>query len=354
MAPLAASAPNSVCVLRLSAIGDTCHTLPIVRTLQCVWPQTKITWIIGELEFGLMGDIPDVEFLVFNKRDSSHNHKLKETLRNRHFDILLHMQASMRANLLSRWIKAPIKLGFDKARARDWQWLFTNKKISGQQNQAVMESLFGFVESLGIYEHEPTWNIPLPKEATNYANSLFPANQKVLLISPCSSQRFRNWRNWKMENYALVAQYAKEKWDATTVVTGGHSELEKKYAEGICQKTESAVNLAGKTNLKELLALIKRADVVLCPDSGPAHMATTVATPVIGLYASTNPLRTGPSHSQKWVINKYPEALQQETGRSVSEVRWGKRVRNPSAMDLISVEEVIMKFDELASTLNWL
>ncbi|MEE8249858.1 MAG: glycosyltransferase family 9 protein, partial [Gammaproteobacteria bacterium] len=95
--------------------------------------------------------------------------------------------------------------------------------------------------------------------------------------------------------------------------------------------------------LKQLLALLERSTVVLCPDSGPAHMATAVGSPVVGLYATSNRHRTGPHNSQHLVGDKYPDAVRQELGKSVEEIRWGRRVRNPDAMNLITVADVTVK-----------
>ena len=81
-------------------------------------------------------------------------------------------------------------------------------------------------------------------------------------------------------------------------------------------------------------------------------MATTVNTPVIGLYVTSNPDRTGPYLSQQWVINKYPEALKEETGQEVEDVPWGTRVRNPDAMQRITTSDVIGKIEQLLATNN--
>src|ERR1044072_4323811 len=110
--------PASVCILRLSAIGDTCHVLPVVRTLQRAWPQTRFTWIIGRIEAKLLGHIPDIEFIVVATSSTlPARKKLRETLRGRRFDILMHMQLSLRASMLSTVIPAKIKVGFDRGRA---------------------------------------------------------------------------------------------------------------------------------------------------------------------------------------------------------------------------------------------
>lgn len=258
----------------------------------------------------------------------------------------------MRANLVSRTIKANRRLGFDRARARDYQWLFSNEKIASQEQQHVMDGLFGFAEALGIEQRDLRWDIPLSAADLQFAEVSAAGNGPVCVISPCSSQRFRNFRNWSVQNYCDVVQYLARKYDARIIISGGNSELEQRYGiamEGIAEK--NVLNLVGKTTLKQLLALIARADLLIGPDSGPVHMATAVDTPVLGLYATSNPLRTGPYNSQEWVINVYPEAVQKEFGKPVSELRWGERVRDPDAMSLISAEQVCKKLEKFFAAL---
>ena len=123
--------PKRVCIIRLSAIGDTCHTVPVVRTLINAWPDTRFTWIIGKIEATLLEGIPEIEFIIFDKTQGLRALKtLRGKLKSRRFDLLLHMHASMRANLASLMVRASRRVGFDHARAKDYQWLFTNQKIS--------------------------------------------------------------------------------------------------------------------------------------------------------------------------------------------------------------------------------
>ena len=118
-----ANPPKRICLLRLSAVGDITHTLPVVRTLQHYWPETQLTWVIGKLEATLVNDIPDIEFIIFDKARGLYAYvDVWRQLRGRQFDVLLHMQMSLRASMLSLLIHAPIKLGFDKQRAKDMQW----------------------------------------------------------------------------------------------------------------------------------------------------------------------------------------------------------------------------------------
>ena len=345
-------APVSVCILRLSAVGDVCHTLPVVRTVQSAWPDSRFTWIIGKLEATLLGDIPGIEFIIFDKSQGWKTmRQLRRTLQARQFDLLLHMQSSLRASLASRAVRAPIKLGFDRERAHDFQWLFTNRRIPYIPRQHVMDSLFGFAEACGVPERVLSWDIPVPVSAQTFAQEHIPDGVPALIISPCANARFRNFRNWRVECYAVVADYAVQNHGLRVILTGGPSSVERDYGERIAAAMRTQPhNLIGRTKLKELLALLQRAVALITPDSGPAHMATAVGTPVIGLYASTNPERAAPYLSRRWCVNRYPEAMQKFNHQNAENALWGTRVRNPQAMDLISVEDVTNKLNELLAT----
>ncbi len=345
------SPPDSLCILRLSAVGDICHTLPVVRSIQRQWPETRITWIIGKLEAGLVGDISGIEFIIFDKSRGYRTYAdLRHTMRGRRYDVLLQMQVSLRASIASLLIPTPVRLGFDKARARDFQWLFTNARIAARPRQHVMDGLFGFAETLGVTDLTPVWDIPVPAEAAAFARKWIPDGEDTLMISPCSSNRVRNWRNWSAEGYARIVDHAAEKYGMKSLLTGGPTRLEREYGEQISTLARhTPVNLIGQTSLKQLLALIQRAMIVISPDSGPVHMATAANTPVVGLYATSNPNRTGPYSSWKWVANRYPEALREELGKGVEEVAWGRRVRSAEAMQRISFEDVKERLDQVVA-----
>lgn len=348
---ISASTPHdSLCILRLSAIGDTCHVVPLVRTLQAAWPTTQLSWVIGRTEASLLKGLSGVEHIVFDKRAGWKGYgQLRRQLSGRSFDVLLHLQAALRASLVSRCIPADWRLGYDRARAKDFQWLFTNARIGGEHRVHVMDSMFAFLETLGIRERVLRWDIPVPDEALDFAETAVPTGP-VLVISPCSSERRNNFRNWPAERYATVADEAMSRHGFQVVLTGGSTEQELWYGSEITRlMVNPPVNLIGRTNLKQLLAVLQRADALICPDSGPAHMATTVGTPVIGLYASSNPLRTGPYLSQQWVVNRYPEAVRAAFAKPVEALSWGQRVRMPDVMELITVDDVLERLDALVT-----
>src|SRR5512145_3202158 len=109
MSPPLTGSPDSICVLRLSALGDVCHALPVVRTLQDAWPQTRITWIIGALEHKLLGHVPGIEFVVFDKKSGRRGYgDLRTRFAGRRFDVLLHMQLALRASLVAARVPARV------------------------------------------------------------------------------------------------------------------------------------------------------------------------------------------------------------------------------------------------------
>jgi heptosyltransferase I len=346
--PLFDTPPDRICVLRLSALGDVCHVLPVVRTIQDAWPGTGITWILGRLEHNLLGHIPGIEFVVFDKQAGLAGYReLRRHLKGRRYDALLHMQLALRASLAAAVVPARVKLGFDRARAREAQRLFTTHRIEARSREHVLDSLFGFTARLGIGARSMRWDIPLPASASEYAERVIPDGQPALVLSPCSSHVLRNW---SAERYAAVADHAATRHGLRVVVCGGRSELEIEYGARIERlMRQPCLNLVGKDTLLELLATLGRATVLLSPDSGPAHMATAVGTPVLGLYAATNPARSGPYYSRPWCVDRFDAAARRFLGKSASEVPWATKIERPGVMDLVRVDDVLERLDALVA-----
>ena len=348
--PSPISTPQNICILRLSAIGDTCHVVPVLRTLQQAWPESHFTWVIGALESRLLGALPGVEFITVDKRAGrAARRDLARRLRGRQFDVLLHLQLALRASLIARQIRATVKLGYDRPRARELQWLFTNRRIAAHRREHVMDSFFGFAAALGVHERVMRWDVPVPEAATARATTLIPAGRRTLIISPCSSHTLRNW---SAERYAAVADYAVQVRGMQVLICGGPGDTDREMGAAILRHARAPVsNRVGTDDLPQLLALLSRATVLLSPDSGPVHMATMVGTPVIGLYAATNPERTGPYCSRTWCVDAYGQAALRFRGRPAAELPWTTKIEVPGVMDLIEVPQVTLKLDALLRSL---
>jgi heptosyltransferase I len=336
-----------VCLLRLSAIGDTCHALAALRAFQAAWPETRFTWIIGKIEAKLMTEIlPEIEFITFDKAATLREwRRLRTLLRGRRFDLLLDMQLSFRASMLSRLVNSPIKLGFDRRRARELQWLFTNAQIEPAASEHVLDSFMGFAKACGIEPGPAHWDVTLPQSALDYARQVITDLRPTLLISPCSSHAARNW---PAERYAAVADHAAAVHHMRIVLVGGRSSTEARMGAAIAAAARTAlVNQIGKDTLPQLLGLMSQSTALLSPDSGPAHMASMVGLPVIGLYAATNPQRAGPYYSRQWCVDKYDEAARKFLHRPAAQIPWTTKIERSGVMDLVAVKDAAAKLDAL-------
>lgn len=295
-----------------------------------------------------MSLLPDVEFITVDKRAGREAQAaLDARLRETEFDLLLHLQVALRASFIARRIRARTKLGFDFARARELQWLFTNRRVAARRKEHVLDSFQGFADALGLPRTALDHALPLPAEALDYARALIPDGARTLVVSPCSSHVLRNWR---AERYAAVIDHAQREHGLRVILCGGPSPVERQMGTAIeAAVTTPVLNQIGKDTLPQMLALLSRATVLLSPDSGPAHMGTLAGVPVIGLYAATNPSRSGPYLSREWTVDRYDDAARRFLGKPASQLAWTRKIETPGVMDLITVEDVTDRLQALAA-----
>lgn len=344
------SAPDSLCILRLSAIGDVCHAVAVVQQIQKKYPGTKITWVIGKVELSLLQGLTGVEFVVFDKRAGIRGYlELRKKLAGRTFDVVFQMQIALRASLASLCIRGKNKIGFDTYRSKEAHGLFINERIKPQQFPHVIEGFQAFAEAIGV-EHMPfSWSMPLTQEQELACLDSFALPKKYAVLCPAASKAERNWN---IAGYAHTAHYISTK-GLDVVLCGGPTELERKLSDHIKHQAASygddskLIDVVGKTSLIQLLAILKNAHFVIAPDTGPAHMAVTVNTPVVGLYAHSNPRRTGPYLYQRYVVNAYDDIIREQCGKSWQDLPWGQRAKGEDLMARISVDQVKAKIDNV-------
>ena len=125
--------PENICIVRLSALGDVTHAVPVLRAIQKNWPTTRVTWICATTVHPLLSALEGVRFIVIDKKSGWHGYRqLRRELGGERFDIMLQMQTSARANITGACVKADIKLGWDKNRARDFHRFFMTHSIPKQ------------------------------------------------------------------------------------------------------------------------------------------------------------------------------------------------------------------------------
>lgn len=342
--------PQKICILRLSAIGDVCNTIAVVQAIQKHWPTTEITWITGKLEAELLESIPNINVVVFNKKNGFSEYlRVWKLLKGTRFDALLHMQYAIRASLLTMGIKAKYKLGFDAKRSQDGQRLFTNVKVPSPESNHVLDGLRQFAIELGVPEFTPSWSLEYNDDARSWATKHLSNDKTNVVIVPGASKAYKNWT---AAGYADVIHHAMAN-NLNVILAGSPAQVEKDLGRDIEQALDTPVtNLIGQSSLLQMLALLDKADVVIAPDTGPTHMANAMSTPVIGLYAHHNPERTGPYNYRSLVVSAYNDALWAETQKLPSQVDWRTRVQDEKAMERITSESVIAMLDNVLNNLQ--
>jgi len=349
------SPPRSICLLRLSALGDVTHVLPLVHTLRTAWPDLALTWVIGRGEYRLLEGLAGVEFAVYDKTSGLAGMRgLRRELRARApggcFDVLLHMQVAARANLLSAFIPARQKIGYDRAKSKDLHGCFINTRIPARDGLHVLDTLGSFCEPLGLKQREVVWPMPVPEEAHVWAAAQWPMDaRRTLMMSPCSSHARRNWYP---DRYAALADHAAARgW--RVVLCGGRSTLERDTADAIIAAMQAPVlDLVGKDTLKQLPALLARADLLVTPDSGPMHIAGAMGTRVLGLHAASNPARSGPYLNRRYCVDRYDDAARKYLGKPASALKWGSKIEREGVMELVTVDDAIAAFERRCADLE--
>ncbi len=320
---------RSIAVVRLSAIGDVCHAMAVVGAMQCQYPNARIVWITSPLEANIVKLLPNVDVRVYNKKSGFKGMlALRRELAGECFDVLLHLQWSLRASLLTRMVKAVRRIGFHPNVSREKQHWFVNEFGNKPNGAHVLDSYLSIAEKLGVTE-------PLLPLSLNLPVTPAALPESYVVLNPSASKAERNWT---LEGYQGVIEYLVSN-GKPVVLTGGGSASEVALAQNLVQ--EGVISLVGQTSLPEMFSVLAGAQLVISPDTGPAHMATLVGTPVMGLYAHSNPRRTGPYKDLDKVVSVYDELAEKEYGKPVEELPWASRVHDPSAMQAITLEQVI-------------
>lgn len=334
-------APLKIAVVRFSALGDLVMVSTAVRRLRQCLPNAEITWITSPLGQSLLQGMEGVNFEVHAKpRTLADYRAFYRHYRARRFDIVLAMQANLRINLLYPALKAPLKIGFDRVRAREGQWLFTNRQIPFADTHLV-DSFLAFVQAAGATTDQPAeWKLPVSAEDYAWADAALNGLPRPLIaLHPVAS---KTERNWLPERYREVMRLAAERWQTGFVLTGGNSAAERALcAELAASQPGRALDLSGQSTPKQLTAVLARADVLIAPDTGPVHLANAMGTPVVGLYAVAPASLTGPYCHLEFVVDRYPQAVRQFLHKSPEELPWNTRVHHPDAMALIEVDDVM-------------
>ncbi len=332
-----AEVPRRVCIVMMSAVGDAVHVLPVVNALKRANPATHITWVLQPGPASLVKGHPSVDEIILFDRTLglAAFASVRRALSTRRFDLVINLQVYFKAGIVTALAKAPVKMGFDRARARDLNWLFTNRKIPPHSVQHVQDQYLEFLTALGVSAEPVVWNLgPFPEEKAwrdTFAASLDrPAAAIVVATS-------KPEKDWIPERWAEVCDQLYHTYGMQPVLVGGRSERELAAERIIMERTTHKPISKLGSGLRPLVSIFDAAALVLTPDTGPLHIAVALDKPVISLLGYTNPKRTGPYRKfHDLIIDRYADPGESYVPTMES---------RPGRMQLITVSDVIEKIE---------
>lgn len=289
--------PREICIVMLSAIGDAVHVLPVVTALKRAWPESRITWIIQPVPHMLVRDHRDVDdFVLFERKRGlaaiDAYRDLHEQLRGRRFDLLIGLQVYFKAGLITAMAPSAVKLGFDRARARDLQWIFTNERIPPHPHQHVQDQYFEFLHHLGVDPEPVTWGLDFSADEREAQRAYFDTLDGPACAVVVGTSKLE--KNWTTEGYARVLEVVEREHGLRPVLVGGPSPVERGIADAVLAETRADVRDELGNDLRRLTWLIDGSALLISPDTGPLHIGHALGTPAVSLFGYTNPKRSGP------------------------------------------------------------
>ena len=331
-----------VCIVMMSAVGDTVHVLPVVTALKRHDPTMHLSWVLQPLPASLVQGHPGVdEIIPFDPgRGWRAFADVATRLRGVEFDLVIDLQVALKAGIVTALTRARRKVGFDRARARDLNWLFTSERIPAHAPQHVQEQYLEFLGHIGVDAEPVDWGIgPYPDERAWQRDFIRSVGGAYAAINVATSNPDRDWLP---DRWVAVVDALHERYGLRTVIVGGRSGREIAARDAIAAAARPAPVDALGSGFRNLVGILDGAELVIALDSAPLHLAVAVRRPVISLMANADPRRTGPFRSyHDLIVDAYHDPG--EVAAVSMQRRWGR-------MSKITVNDVLARLERWDAT----
>ncbi len=285
---------DRIAIVMMSAAGDAVHVLPVINALKRHNPGCHITWVLQPAPATLVRGHRSVDEIVLFERGAGLRGFLdiRRQLAGRAFDLVINLQVYFKAGIVTAFTSAPVKLGFDFARARDFNWLFTNRKIPAHENQHVQDQYFEFLTSIGVTAEPVEWDLGPWADERAWQSEFFAESKRPSVAMVIATSKPE--KDWMPERWAEVSDALWHDFKLEPILVGGRSEREVAAEQVILDRAGHRPRSALGSGLRRLVSILDGSALAIAPDTGPLHMAVAIQRPVVSLMGYTNPKRTGP------------------------------------------------------------
>lgn len=301
-----------ILLVRLSAIGDCLHAVPVLVALRERHPQAFIGWAIEDASYALLKGHPHVNrFHIFPRRAFKRKtgtflermgrlNEFRRDVKNTRYHVALDLQGLTKSGLVAWWSGAASRVGFAGEESREFNRFFVTTRVTPPPEAVhVVEKNLALLRALDIAApRQPGWVLPdygperaeLEPFLSGHALGPDEGRRPFALINPGAT-----WvtKRWPPESFGEVARGLVHEYDLSVVVVWA-DEDEKRAAEIIVEKAGEKAWLAPPTSLRQLAALIAQARMFVGNDTGPLHLAVALGVPCVSVFGASDPLRNGP------------------------------------------------------------
>jgi len=294
--------PKNILLIRLSSIGDVLHCTPVARTLREQFPKAKISWLVGETSQDILHGNPYLDEIIVWQREKwerevrkgsllkgyQNFRLLEKILREGEFDVAIDMHGLLLTGLIAWRSGAQMRIGF--AKAKEGSPLFYTHRVQSNSPLPIVEHYLQLLQPLGVVKLLTETTMPIYQEHQDFAEQILDAHHikkddTIIALNPSTS-----WvtKCWPADYFVQLTDLLMKRLNVKVIILGAPSDMP--LVDKITNNSsEKVINLAGKTNLKELAAVIQKTNLFIGGDTGPLHIAAAVGTPTISLFGPTNP-----------------------------------------------------------------
>lgn len=294
-----------ILIIKPSSFGDVIHALPVLAGLRRRYRDAHIAWLVSTACADLLVGHPDLnEVIPFDRKRFGRLGRswsvtrdfvrFVRDLRARQFDLVLDLQGLFRSGFLARASGARRRVGF--ARTREFAWLFYSDRVRvPDRDMHAVDRYYLLADPLDFADVPIAFELPVRPEARAQIDAVLAGENigpetRYVLIAP--GTRWETKR-WPVEHFAELVRLLKSNLDTAVVLAGAPDEAD--LARTVAAASgEKVANLAGRTTIPQMVALVDRASAVVMNDTGPMHLAVALNKPLVALYGPTSPHRTGP------------------------------------------------------------
>lgn len=293
--------PRRILIVLLGAIGDVVRALPLVQRLRAAWPAAHISWAVEPAAAPVLQHHPALNQLIRFERAQGATAfgRFLFAVRRSRPDMTLDLQRHLKSGVTTWCSGASVRIGFHRRNSREGNWLFQTDWIEPVERfSSKVYQFLRFADHLGVPVAPVDFGLRLaPEEESRVDNLLAGIDGRFAALFLGST-----WpsRRWFAASTAGICQGLRAR-GLGVVLIGGPGDIA--FADAVMSAGAGAVvNCAGRTSLRDVIGICRRAAVAIGPDSGPMHIAAAVGAPVVSLWGATSPARSAPFGSEDLVI----------------------------------------------------